>query len=68
MIFVILALLVAFVLIVLFARSDMRSCRWRKVGPKDEDGKTLYKCAACGARVLTTTGKAPLVCKVNPRD
>jgi hypothetical protein len=65
---IVVGLIIAFVLILLFARPDMRACRWRRVGPPDSQGKTLYKCAACGARVFTSDGKPLLDCMVNPRE
>ncbi len=61
---VVVGLLVAFILVLLFARRDMRGCRWRRRGPAQADGKVQWRCAACGAQLLTADGKPPLHCEL----
>lgn len=59
---VVIGLIIAFVLIVLFANRRTRLCRWRAVRSGDQDGQSLYRCAACGAEVFTSDGKVPSDC------
>ena len=69
---VLLGLLVAFVVIVLIARSraqkgvQSRACRWRADRSGDRGQLDLYRCAACGAEAYTATGGPPELCK-DPR-
>lgn len=66
----ILGLLIAFVLIVLFANREVRHCRWRAQRSGDAGGKSKFRCAACGAEAFTEDGKPPRVCMTPgvPRD
>ncbi len=59
---IVLGLVVAFILVVIFARPEMRACRWREDRRASAPGRTAYRCAACGARAFTSTGKPPLDC------
>lgn len=58
---VIVGLIIAFVLIAIFARRGMRGCRWRMDRARDRDGMRFYRCAACGAEDWTD-GDAPRRC------
>jgi hypothetical protein len=60
--FVVIGLIVAFVLVVLFSRPDMRRCRWRADRRGDRDGHAKFVCVACGAVTFTTDGKPPRFC------
>lgn len=57
--FVIVGIIVAFILIAVFANPRMRGCRWRE---DRRAGPGSYHCVACGARTVTTDGKPPRVC------
>ncbi|MDP5335743.1 MAG: hypothetical protein NWT12_14140 [Paracoccaceae bacterium] len=59
-------LIIAFVLIAVFARRGMRLCRWRMDRARDRDGLQFFRCAACGAEVLVPAGKTPQDCR-DPR-
>ncbi|MEE4347633.1 MAG: hypothetical protein V2I53_12620 [Paracoccaceae bacterium] len=59
-------LIIAFVLIAIFARRGMRLCRWRMDRTRDQDGLQFFRCAACGAEVLVPMGKTPQDCR-DPR-
>jgi hypothetical protein len=61
-----LGLVIAFVLIAIFARRGMRSCRWRMDRTGDQGGMSCFRCAACGAEVLVPRGQTPQDCR-NPR-
>jgi hypothetical protein len=60
---VVAGLVLAFVLILIFANRDTRHCRWREDrrqgGP---EGARLYRCMACGAVAQTETGQPPRTC------
>jgi len=60
--FIVIGLIVAFVLVILFSRPDMRRCRWRADRRGDRDGHAKYVCFACGAVTFTEDGKAPTFC------
>lgn len=64
--FIPIGLIVAFILIAVFARREMRLCRWRMDRTQDRDGMQFYRCAACGAEVLVPQGKTPQDCR-DPR-
>lgn len=57
----IIALIVAIVLVAIYARPDMRACRWRADRSRDRDGQSYWRCAACGAEAFTD-GKPPGDC------
>jgi hypothetical protein len=63
---VVVGLIIAFVLVAIFARRGMRMCRWRMDKTQDRDGLRFYRCAACGAEVLVAPGKIPQDCR-DPR-
>jgi hypothetical protein len=63
---VVVGLIIAFVLVAIFARRGMRMCRWRMDKTQDRDGLRFYRCAACGAEVLVAPGKMPQDCR-DPR-
>jgi len=63
---IVVGLIVAFLLIVIFANRRTRNCRWREDRTIQSDKGRRYKCMACGAEAFTTTGKPPLDCKANP--
>ena len=60
--FIVIGLIIAFILVAIYARPGMRNCRWREERSASRTGQTAYRCAACGARAFTTTGKPPLDC------
>jgi hypothetical protein len=59
-------LVLAFVLIAIFARRGMQLCRWRMDRTRDQGGLQFFRCAACGAEVLVPMGKTPQDCR-DPR-
>lgn len=56
-------LLIAFVLVLIFANRRTRFCRWREDRTRDSDAGRAYLCMACGAVDHTTDGKPPRDCK-----
>ena len=63
---VVAGLIIAFILVAVFARRGMRMCRWRMDRTQDRDGMQFFRCAACGAEVLVPQGKMPQDC-LDPR-
>ena len=61
-------LIIAFLLVLVFSNRATRNCRWRAVRSGDREGEAMYRCAACGAVVFTSTGKEPLHCRVTQPD
>jgi hypothetical protein len=59
---VVIGLIVAFILIVIFANRRTRACRWREDRRGDLPGKRKFRCAACGAETFTETGRPPAIC------
>ncbi len=62
---ILLGLLVAFVLVALYARRNRatRRCRWRADRSGDKGALRKYRCAACGAEAFSATGGPPRDCK-----
>lgn len=60
-------LILAFVLIAIFARRETRNCRWREDRSADSGDARKFRCMACGAEAFTTTKKPPLDCRANER-
>lgn len=62
---IILGLVIAFVIVALFARRNKltRRCRWREDRSGDRGTLRKYKCAACGAEAFTSTKGPPKDCK-----
>lgn len=60
---VIVGLIAAFILIVIFSNPRMRACRWRADRQGSTEGRTRFRCAACGAVAFTSTGKPPKDCR-----
>jgi hypothetical protein len=63
--FIVVGLVIAFILVAIYARPKMRNCRWREDRGASTPGQTAFRCAFCGARAFTSTGKPPLDCKRN---
>ena len=59
---VVVGLIIAFVLVAIYSRRETRVCRWREHRESGCDLRTRWRCAACGAEVVTPDGKAPKVC------
>ena len=59
---VVVGLIIAFVLVAIHARRETRVCRWREHREGGGDRRTRWRCAACGAEIVTADGKAPKVC------
>ena len=55
-------LLIAFVLVVLFANRETRACRWREDRSRLKGGMVLHRCAVCGAERFAPRGKPPKAC------
>jgi len=55
-------LIVAVILVAVYARPDMRQCRWREDRTGDTATAKKYVCAACGAVALTETRRPPRRC------
>ncbi|KRS12636.1 hypothetical protein XM53_11230 [Roseovarius atlanticus] len=60
--FIVVGLVIAFILVAIYARPAMRNCRWREDRAASRPGQTAYRCAFCGARATTATGKPPVAC------
>lgn len=62
---IILGLIIAFVIVALFARrnKNTRRCRWREDRTGDRGSLRKYKCAACGAEAFTAQKGPPRDCK-----
>lgn len=60
-----LGLLIAFLIVALYARrrGTTRACRWRADRTGDRDGMHRYICAACGHEAFTKDGRPPRICK-----
>lgn len=59
---IVIGLIIAFALIALLSNRKTRGCRWRMDRARNQDGKTYYFCAACGAEDFTADGKPPKIC------
>lgn len=62
---VVIGLVVAFVLLLIFARPGTRACRWRMNRALDTDEGSYWRCAACGAEARTD-GPPPRDCRDMP--
>lgn len=62
---IVIGLIVAFIVVALFARRNRntRRCRWREDRTGDRGSLRKYKCAACGAEAFTATKGPPDACK-----
>lgn len=62
---IVIGLIVAFVVVALFARSNKhtRRCRWRQDRSGDRGSLRKYRCAACGAEAFTAAKGPPRDCK-----
>ena len=56
-------LIAGFILLLIYARPGTRFCRWRADRTRDRDGQSYFRCAACGAEVMSDTGKPPRDCR-----
>jgi hypothetical protein len=59
-----LGLLIAFLVVLLYARRNrgLRRCRWRADSTGDRGTLRKYRCAACGAEAFTAEKGAPRRC------
>ena len=66
---IVLGLVVAFVIVALYARRrrTTRACRWRADRSRDTGGRRMYRCAACGAEALVDGDGPPDWCAL-PKD
>ena len=55
-------LILAFILIALFANRATRGCRWRQDRPNAQSGGMAWHCAACGAKTQTKDRAPPKRC------
>ena len=62
---VVIGLIVAFVLVAIFANRETRDCRWREY--RTGDGRAEWRCAFCGAVTEGTQGETPQRC-YRPED
>jgi len=62
---IVIGLIVAFVIVAIFARRNKltRKCRWRADRTGDRGELRKYRCAACGAEAFTATDGPPRDCK-----
>ncbi|MEP5805798.1 MAG: hypothetical protein ABJ310_10010 [Roseobacter sp.] len=62
---IVIGLLIAFVIVAIFARRNKatRKCRWRADKTGDRDSLRKYRCAACGAEAFTAQSGPPTDCK-----
>jgi hypothetical protein len=67
---IIIGLVVAFVVVAVFARHNKatRGCRWREDRTGDRGALRKYKCAACGAEAFTSTKGSPKDCRVRTKS
>jgi hypothetical protein len=65
---VVVGLIIAFVLVAIYSRRETRVCRWREQRQGDEASRTRWRCAACGAELVTPYGELPKVCLAGRRD
>jgi hypothetical protein len=61
---VVIGLVIAFVLVAIYARRNrgLRRCRWREDRTGDRGSLRKYKCAACGAEAFTAEKGTPRRC------
>lgn len=59
---VVVGIVIALIVIAIFANPATRQCRWREY-PGDEE--SLWRCAACGAKTTGMRDKKPKVCLRN---
>jgi len=59
---VVIGLVIAFVLVAVFAGRGTRACRWRALRRGADGAIAKYRCAACGAEVVTSDGRTPRRC------
>ncbi|WP_299968305.1 hypothetical protein [uncultured Roseobacter sp.] len=61
---IVIGLLVAFVLVAIFARRNrgVRRCRWREDRAGNRGSLRKYRCAACGAEAFTAEKGTPRKC------
>ncbi|MHA7875921.1 hypothetical protein [Roseivivax sp.] len=57
---IVVGLILAFVLIAIFANRETRSCRWREY--RQSEGESLWRCVQCGAATEGQSGKPPQIC------
>ena len=62
---ILVGLLIAFVVVALFARRNKatRRCRWRADRTGDQGDLRKYRCMACGAETFTMSDQPPSICK-----
>lgn len=62
---IVVGLLIAFVIVAIFARRNRatRRCRWRADRTGDFGESHKYKCMSCGAETFTKTEGPPTICK-----
>lgn len=56
-------LIAAFILLLIYVRPGTRACRWRADRARDAEGKSFFRCAACGAEVMSDSAKPPRDCR-----
>lgn len=59
---VIIGIVITLIVIAILANPATRHCRWREY---PDDGQSLWRCAACGAKATGARGKKPKVCLRN---
>ncbi|WP_366869474.1 hypothetical protein [uncultured Roseobacter sp.] len=62
---IVVGLIIAFVVVAIFARRNRgtRRCRWREDRNGDRGSLRKYKCSACGAEAFTASKGPPDTCK-----
>ena len=65
---VVVGLIVAFVLVAIYARRETRGCRWREYRAGGCDLRRRWHCVACGAEVFTSDAAPPKVCHAPGRQ
>ena len=55
-------LILAFLLILIFANRDMRQCRWRARGLENDGKSRKFKCMTCGVEAISEDGHPPRRC------
>jgi len=60
--------ILAFVLILVFSNRRTRGCRWREFRLSGCDLRTRWRCASCGAEVVSDGGRPPEHCHAPKRS
>ncbi|SHH30768.1 hypothetical protein [Cognatishimia maritima] len=60
---IVIGLILVLVIMALLSNRKTRGCRWRMDRSQNRDGRTYFKCMACGAEAFTLNGQPPKGCE-----